>query len=72
MDRASDGRAIQFRHHGLWRDVDLIGVTAPTKTDEDVDGLHRLPITGWHERDNLSAPLRAVLADLTATTGPRR
>lgn len=67
VHHASDGRSIQFRHHGHWRQAKLSDVTAPTKTDEDVDGIHWLPLGGWQQRDDLSAPLRAVLQELTST-----
>jgi ADP-ribose pyrophosphatase YjhB (NUDIX family) len=61
VDRASDGRPIQFRHHGQWREAELANVSAPTKDDEDVDGLYWLPLADWDDRTDLSAPLREVL-----------
>lgn len=67
--RASDGRPLAFRHHGFWREVELSGVTAPTTTEEDVDGLHWLPLAQWRGRDDLSAPVRAVLEQIDATPG---
>jgi 8-oxo-dGTP pyrophosphatase MutT (NUDIX family) len=67
---ASDGRAIRLRHRGDWREAQLDGVTAPTKTDEDIDDLHWLPLDQWQTRDDLSAPLRHVLAALTDPPRP--
>lgn len=67
VSHASDGRPIQFRHHGHWCETQLTDVSAPTKTDQDVGGLHGLALDDWHTRDDLSAPLQAVLGELTGT-----
>lgn len=70
VGQASDGTPIQFRHVGCWCETQLDGVSAPTKLDEDVDGVHWLPVDGWDRRNDLSAPLRAVLAELTSQKSP--
>lgn len=66
VDRASDGSPVRFRHRGDWCEAELAGVAAPTKDDEDIDDLHWLPLDDWQSRDDLSPPLRCVLAALSA------